>query len=160
MDRRSTTGYCTFLAGNLITWRSKKQEVVARSTTEAEFRALSYGLTELMWIKGILKDLQIKLDSSTRIFCDNQSAIKVSHNPVQHDRKKHVSIDRHYIMETLDQHDIDTPYIARSEHRADVLMKGLPKEQFMKLTGKLGLIDIHSQLERGCYKYKGTLDIA
>ena len=97
-----------------------------------------------MWIKGILKDLQIKLDSSTRIFCDNQSAIKVAHNPVQHDRKKHVSIDRHYITEMLDQHDIDTPYIARSEHQEDVLTKGLPKEQFMKLTGKLGLIDIHS----------------
>ena len=85
IDRRSTTGYCTFLARNLIMWRSKKQEVVARSTIEAEFRALSHGLTKLMWIKGILKDLQIKLDSSTRILCDNQSAIKVAHNPVQHD---------------------------------------------------------------------------
>ena len=143
-DCRSTTGYCTFLAGNLITWRSKKQEVVARSTTEAEFRALSHGLTELVWIKGILKDLHIKLESPTRIFCDNQSAIKVAHNPIQHDRMKHVSIDRHYITEMLEQHDIDTPYIATSEQRADVLTKGLPKEQFMKLTCKLGLIDIHS----------------
>ena len=97
-----------------------------------------------MWIKGILKDLQIKLDSSTRIFCDNQSALKVAHNPVQHDRIKLFSINRHYITETLDQNDIDTPYIATSEQRADVLTKELPKEQFMKLTGKLGLIDIHS----------------
>ena len=64
-DRRSTTGYCTFLAGNLNTWRSKKQEVVARSTTEAEFRALSHGLKEIMWIKGILRDLQINLDGPT-----------------------------------------------------------------------------------------------
>ena len=96
-DRRSTTGYCTFLAEDLITWRSKKQEAVARSSTEAEFQAMSHGLAELMWIKGILKDLQIKLDSSTGIFCDNQSTIKVAHNPVQHDQMKLVSIDRHYI---------------------------------------------------------------
>ena len=57
---------------------------------------------------------------------------------------KHVSIDRHYITGTLDQNDIDIPYIETSEQRADVLIKGLPKEQFMKLIGKLGLIDIHS----------------
>ena len=97
-----------------------------------------------MWIKGILKELHIKLDSSTPIFFDNQSTIKVAHNPVQHDRMKHVSIDRHYITKTLDQNDIDTPYIATSEQQADVPTKGLPKEQFMKLIGKLGLIDIYS----------------
>ena len=55
VDRRSTTGYCIFLARNLVTWRSKKQEVVACSSIEAEFRALAHGLSEIMWIKGILK---------------------------------------------------------------------------------------------------------
>ena len=144
IDRRSTTGYCIFLAGNLVIWGSKKQEVVARSNTEAEFRALAHGLTEVMWIKGILQDLKIKMDCPTIAFCDNQSTIRVAHNPMQHDRMKHVDIDRHYIKETLEQNDINTRYIGSSEQRADALTKGLIKEQFMKLTNKLGLINIHS----------------
>ena len=122
----------------------EKQEVVARSSTEAEFRALAHGLTEIMWIKGILKDLKIELQGPTRVFCDNQSTIKVAHNPVQHDKMKHVSIDRHYVKETIDKNNISIPYISSSEQRADILTKGLPKEQFMKLASKLRLIDIHS----------------
>ena len=64
IDRKSTTGYCIFLAENLVVWRSKKQEVVARSSTKAEFRALAHELTEVMWIKGILQDLKIKMDDN------------------------------------------------------------------------------------------------
>ena len=60
IDCMSTTGYCVFLARNLITWRSRKQEIVAQSSIEAEFRALAHGLTKIMWIKGILKDLKIE----------------------------------------------------------------------------------------------------
>ena len=142
--RRSTSGYCLFLAGNLVIWRSKKQDVVARSSTEAEFRALAHGLTEIIWIKRILQDLKIEINGTCNVFCDNQSTIRVAHNPVQHDRMKHVSIDRHYIKETLEQNNIQIPYIQSAEQRADVLTKGLPKEHFMKLRSKLGLMDIHS----------------
>ena len=143
-DRRSAIGYCIFLAGKLVTWRSKKQDVVARSNTKVEFRALAHELTEIRWIKRILQSLKIKINGSRNVFCENQSTIRIAHNPVQHDRMKHESIDRHYIKETLEQNDIRIPYIQSSEQRADVLTKGLPKEQFMKLTIKLGLIDIHS----------------
>ena len=81
-DRRPTTGYRTFLAGNLITGRSKKQEVFSRSSTEAEFRALAHGLTEVICIKEFLKDLIIQIVDETKILCDNQSAISVAHIPV------------------------------------------------------------------------------
>ena len=60
VDQRSTTGYCTFLGGNLITWRSKKQNVVTRSSTESKFRVIAQGLCELLWLKIILDDLRIK----------------------------------------------------------------------------------------------------
>ena len=142
-DWRSTSGYCIFLAKNLVTRKSKKQDVDTRSKTKAEFRALAQGLTEIMWIKGILQNLKIERggvhvdQSSCNIFCDNQSTIHVAHNPVQHDRMKHVSIDRHNITETLEQNDIHIPYIQSSEQRANALTKGLPKEQFMKLTPQL-----------------------
>ena len=118
--------------------------MVARSSTEAEFRALAHGLAEIIWMKRILQDLKIEINGTCNVFCDNQSTIRVAHNPVQHDRMKHVSIDRHYIKETLEQNNIRIPYIQSAEQRADVLTKGLPKEHFMKLRSKLGLMDIHS----------------
>ena len=74
----------------------------------------------------ILQDLKIKINGSCNVFCDNQSTIRVTHNHVQYDRMKHVSIDRHYIKETLEQNNICIPYIQSAEQRADVLTKGLP----------------------------------
>ena len=82
VDRRSTSGYCTFLGGNLITWRSKKQHVVARSSAEAEFRAMEQGICELLWVKMILKDLKIVFQEPMVLYCDNKAAISIAHNPV------------------------------------------------------------------------------
>ncbi|KAK2971692.1 hypothetical protein RJ640_007730 [Escallonia rubra] len=92
-DRRSTSGYCTFLGGNLVTWKSKKQPTVARSSSEAEFRSMAQGICELLWLKIILKDLKIKLETPMKLYCDNKSAINIAHNPIQHDRTKHVEVD-------------------------------------------------------------------
>ena len=83
MDKRSTTGYCTFLGGNLVTWKSKKQSVVARSSVEAEFRAMAQGICELLWMKVILEDVKVKWGEPMRLYCDNKSAISIVHNPVQ-----------------------------------------------------------------------------
>ena len=82
VDRRLTTGYCTFLRGNLVTWRSKKQNVVARSSAESEFRAIAQGLCELLWLEIILDDLRIKWDDPMKLYCDNKSAINIAHNPI------------------------------------------------------------------------------
>ncbi|KAG8496181.1 hypothetical protein CXB51_009524 [Gossypium anomalum] len=102
VDRRSTSGYCTFLGGNLVTWRSKKQNIVARSSAEAEFRAMALGICELLWLKIILEDLKIKWEGPMKLYCENKSAINIAHNPVQHDRTKHIEVDRHFIKEKLD----------------------------------------------------------
>ncbi len=143
-DRRSTSGYCTFLCGNLVTWRSKKQNVVARSSAEAKFRAMAHGICELLWMKIILDDLKVNYEGSMRLFCDNKSAISIAHNPIQHDRTKHIEIDRHFIKEKLDCGLITTSYIPTGHQLADVLTKGLSTERFRQLTCKLGMIDIHS----------------
>ena len=82
VDRRSTTRYCTFLGGNLVTWKSKKQSVVARSSAEAELRSSAQGVCELLWLKIILEDLKIKWEEPMRLYCDNKSAISIVHNPV------------------------------------------------------------------------------
>ena len=143
-DRRSTTGYCTFLGGNLITWRSKKQNVVARSSAEAEFRAMAQGVCELLWIKIILEDLRISWEGPMRLYCDNKSAISIAHNPVQHDRTKHIEIDRHFIKEKLDSGLICTPYVSTNDQLADVLTKGRSSTEFHKLISKLGMQDAYS----------------
>ena len=144
VDRRSTTGYCTFIGGNLVTWRSKKQDVVARSSAEAEFRAMALGMCELLWLKIILDDLGIKRKKPMDLYCDNKSAISIAHNPVQHDRTKHVEIDRHFIKEKLVDGTLNLPYIRSEDQIADMLTKSLPTQRFQELTSKLGLKNIHS----------------
>uniref|UniRef100_A0A2P2MWT8 Retrovirus-related Pol polyprotein from transposon TNT 1-94 n=1 Tax=Rhizophora mucronata TaxID=61149 RepID=A0A2P2MWT8_RHIMU len=144
VDRKSTTGYCTFLGGNLVTWRSKKQNVVARSSAEAEFRAMAQGVCEVLWLKIILEDLKIKWDGSIRLYCDNKSAISIAHNPVQHDRTKHIEVDRHFIKEHLESGLICTPYMPTHSQLADVLTKGLNSSVFQNIISKLGMENAYS----------------
>ena len=84
-DRRSTSGYCTFVFGNLVTWRSKKQNVVARSSVEAGFRSIAHGICEVLWIKRVLEELKITIHPPAKMYCNNKATISISHNPVQHD---------------------------------------------------------------------------
>ncbi|KAJ4721114.1 Retrovirus-related Pol polyprotein from transposon TNT 1-94 [Melia azedarach] len=103
LDRRSISGYCTFLGGNLVTWRSKKQSVVARSSAEAEFRSMALAICEVMWLKTILKELRVETSDPMKLYFDNKAAISIAHNPAQHDRTKHVEIDRHFIKEKIEE---------------------------------------------------------
>ena len=141
-DRRSTSGYCSFVGGNLVTWRSKKQNVVARSSAEAEFRAVAHGICEVMWIKRILEELKFTFSTPLKVYCDNKTAISIAHNPVLHDRTKHIEVDKHFIKEKLNTGIICMTYLPTTEQLADVLTKGLHKKQFNKLTSKLAMADI------------------
>ncbi|KAL4022534.1 hypothetical protein IC575_016271 [Cucumis melo] len=143
IDRKSTSGYCTFVWGNLVTWRSKKQSVVARSSAEAEYRAMSLGICEEIWLQKVLSDLHQECETPLKLFCDNKAVISIANNPVQHDRTKHVEIDRHFIKERLDSGSICIPYIPSSQQIADVLTKGLLRPHFDLCVSKLGLIDIY-----------------
>lgn len=133
-----------YLWGNLVTWRSKKQPVVARSSAEAEFRALAHGICEIMWLKLLLDELGIRENNPMKVYCDNKAAIAMSHNPVHHDRTKHVEVDRHFIKEKIENGTICMTYIPSSEQLADLLTKGLFKPIFEKMVDKLGLFNLYS----------------
>ncbi|GAV65217.1 LOW QUALITY PROTEIN: hypothetical protein CFOL_v3_08732, partial [Cephalotus follicularis] len=142
-DRRSTSGYCTFLKGNLVTWRSKKQSVVARSNAEAEYRAMVQGVCELL-LRLLLKDLGIIHEKSMSLYFDNKAAINITHNPIQHDRTKHIEIDRHLIKEKLDHKLICTPFVSSENQLADIFTKGLNCKQFNCIVCKLGMRNIYA----------------
>ena len=125
-DRRSTSGYCTYVWGNLVTWRSMKQSIVSCSSAEAEFKALAHGICEGIWLKRILYELGMPISRSLKVFCDNQSAISIAKNPVHHDRTKHMQIDRHLIKEKIESNTISLQYIPTSQQTADILTKVLP----------------------------------
>ena len=129
--------------GNLVTWRSKKQSVVSRSNAEAEFRAMAHGICEGIWLRRLLKELKISDEETMRIFCDNQSAISIVKNPVQHDRTKHVEIDRHFIKEKIEEGTIKMMCVPTCLQTADILTKALPRKTFDDLSSKLGLINIY-----------------
>ena len=137
-------GIVRFFGGNLVTRRSRKQSVVARSSAEAEFRAMAQGVCELLWLKIILEDLKINCDGPMKLYCDNKSAISIAHNPVQHDRTKHIEVDRHFIKEKLDNGLICTPYVSTNGQLADILTKGLNSSTFERIVSKLGMENFNS----------------
>lgn len=81
-DGKSTSGYFTFVGGNLVTWRSKKQKVVSRSSAESKLQGMVYGVYELLWIKRILRDLGITLTNPMNLSCDNQVDVNIANNSV------------------------------------------------------------------------------
>ncbi|RVW80534.1 Retrovirus-related Pol polyprotein from transposon RE1 [Vitis vinifera] len=125
-DRRPTFGYFTFVGGNLVTWKSKKQNVVAHSSAEAEFR-------------GHLSRQPI------RLFCDNKVACDIAHNPVQHDRTKHVEVNKFFIKEKLDDKIVELPKIRLKDQLTNILIKAaILSRVFSKFLDKLGMCDIYA----------------
>ncbi|KAM1462583.1 hypothetical protein ACFXTO_047598 [Malus domestica] len=143
-DRCSTLGYFTFVRGNLVTWRSKKQNVVALSSAEAEYKGMALGICEILWLKLLLQDLGIKIDQPMKLFCDNKVVRDIAHNPVQHDRTKHVEVDRFFIKEKLEGKLIEVPSNRTKDQLTDILTKAVSSHKFSCFLDKLGISDIYA----------------
>ncbi|CAN6723036.1 unnamed protein product [Malus baccata var. baccata] len=124
-DRLSTTGFVVFLGSNPISWSSKKQHTVSRSSTEAEYRAMATTTAEVVWLQQLLKDLHLDIPSPPRLHCDNVSAMALATNPVLHSKAKHIEVDCHFVRERVQTGVISLQFVASQAQFADIFTKGL-----------------------------------
>ena len=106
-DRKSLSGICVFLGGNLITWSSRKQKAVARSSTEAKYKALSSAVTDLMWVQHLLTEIGISISQPMLLWSDNLGAQALACNLVYHVRTKHIELDVHFIRNLISERKLE-----------------------------------------------------
>ena len=138
-DRKSTSGYLFLISGGAVSWRSKKQTCVALSTAEAEYVALAGAAQEAVWMSQLTAVLKNCPQEAAVLFEDNQFAISMTNNPQFHGRSKHVSIKYHFIRDQVEKGVVEIKYCPTKEMIADMMTKGLPKEQFTKLRSMAGV---------------------
>ena len=141
--RRSISGYVFQIQGNTVSWCSKKQASVSRSTTEAEYIALSVASQEAVWMRRLLADVGLQQEEPSTIFEDNQGAIELSKNPKFHNRTKHIDISFHFIREQVNLKVISVKYCPTEDMLADIMTKGLPKITFQRFRELLRINEIN-----------------
>jgi hypothetical protein len=140
IDRKSTSGTCQFLGRSLVSWASKKQNSVALSTAEAEYIIAGHYCAQLLWMRQTLRDYGYKL-IKVPLLCDNESAIRMADNPVEHSRTKHIAIQYHFLRDHQQRGDIEIAYVSTKEQLADIFTKPLDEKTFTKLRHELNILD-------------------
>ncbi|GJR96092.1 retrovirus-related pol polyprotein from transposon TNT 1-94 [Tanacetum coccineum] len=136
--RKSTSGGIQFLGDKLVSWMSKKQDCTAMSSAEAEYVALSASCAQVMWMRTQLQDYGFNYNKIP-LYCDSQSAIAISCNPVQHSRTKHIHTRYHFIKEHVENSIIEL-YFVRTEYQlADMFTKALSEDRFQYLVRRIGM---------------------
>ncbi|GJV92323.1 ribonuclease H-like domain-containing protein [Tanacetum coccineum] len=128
--RRSTSGYCVFLGNNLLSWSSKRQPTLSRSSAEAEYRGVANAVPKTCWLRNLLRELHTPLSFATLVYCDNVSAVYLSSNLVQHQRTKHIEIDIHFVRDLVAAGQVRVLHVPSRYQYADIFTKGMPSTLF------------------------------
>ncbi|KAK0597186.1 hypothetical protein LWI29_022715 [Acer saccharum] len=148
-DRTSISAYVIFLGSNTISWCSRKQHSVARSSTEVEYRAVAHTASEVVWLSSLLRELHIPLTTPPTIYCDNIGATYLCSNHVFHSQMKHIAIDFHFVQEKVQNGQLRVSHVASANQLANSLTKPLSRTRFSLLRSKIGLLNAH-HLKRAC----------
>lgn len=136
-DRKSISGWVAKINGDPVSWASKKQRVVALSTCEAELYAEAAAIQEVLWLRGLMKELGLHTKTGSQVYGDNQSTIAVSHNGVRSERTKHVDVKYHFITETVEQGSVQLKWVPTTQQQADIFTKALAAPVFQLLRKQL-----------------------
>ncbi|KAK2965442.1 hypothetical protein RJ640_017082 [Escallonia rubra] len=136
---RSTIGYIFYLGSNTISWKSRRQKSVSRSSSEAEYKAIADSTAEILWVTNLLEELGLTVPKSPALFCDNTGATYLCSNPVFHSRMKHIALDYHFVRECVTNGSLRVHHISTKDQLADILTKALGRPQFLHLRSKIGV---------------------
>ncbi|XP_010267875.1 PREDICTED: uncharacterized protein LOC104604981 [Nelumbo nucifera] len=142
-SRKSLISYYIYLGSSLISWKTKKQSTVSRSSAAAEYRSLASSVRELEWISYILQDFQVSPPLPIPLWCDNMATLHITANPVFHERTKHLEIDCHLVRDKYKASFVFPKHISTKLQLADAFTKSLAGPQFHSIVSKLGLVDLH-----------------
>lgn len=140
--KRSVTGYVIKLGESLISWKSKNQQTVSRSSAEAEYRSMTAIVSELIWLSGLLQESNVSISVPIKLFSTSKSAIQIVGNFIFHERMKHIEIDCHFIRDKVKAGFIDPQFVCSNMQLADILTKRLGTGQHEFLLSKLGVLDV------------------
>ncbi|GJQ90458.1 ribonuclease H-like domain-containing protein [Tanacetum coccineum] len=136
---RSTFGNYVFLGNNLLSWSSKRQFTLSRSSAEAEYRGVANAVAETCWLRNLLRELHTPLSTATIVYCDNMSVVYLSSNPVQHQLTKHIEIDIHFVRDLVTTSHIWVLHVPSRYQYADIFTKGLPTALFDEFRDSLSV---------------------
>src|SRR5713101_3431508 len=125
-DRRAISGYAFLIDGGVVTWSSKKQEVVSLSMTESEYMAAAHGMKEVLWLKSLISQVFSPIPEPIDMLCDNQSAIALAQDHQYHTCSKHINIHFHFIHWLINNGSIHLTYCPTTNMITDVLTKAIP----------------------------------
>ena len=138
-DFVSTNAYIIYLGKHPISWSSKKQKGVARSSTEAEYRSVANTSAEIISICSLLVELGIKIPAPPVIYCDNVGATYLCANPIFHSRMKHLALDYHFIRNQITSGSLRVVHVSTKDQLADALTKPLSRSPFKTQSDKIGV---------------------